>query len=105
VYLFFLEEIERQIAFYKERDLPFPQSLVEKLQEKKCEEEQQQLVVPANSDLHIYDDQVAICLDAKNKQLDSLPRKYIICSSNATVTHLKKLIAKMLFQDPCRYRT
>ncbi|CAF3563758.1 unnamed protein product [Rotaria sp. Silwood1] len=96
------EEIERQIAYYKERDLPYPPSLVEKLQEKRDEEEQQ--IIPSNSDLHIYDDQVAICIDTKTKELQSLPRKFIICSSNATVTHLKKLLAKMIFQDPCQYR-
>jgi hypothetical protein len=78
------EEIERQIAYYKERDLPYPSSLVgkwrnssrkinilfceEKLQEKRDEEEQQQLI-PANSDLHIYDDQVAICMETKAKDL------------------------------------
>ncbi|CAF3617550.1 unnamed protein product [Rotaria sordida] len=61
------EEIERQIAYYKERDLSYPPSLVEKLQEKRDEEEQQ--IIPANSDLHIYDDQVAICIDTKTKDL------------------------------------
>ena len=86
--LLFVEEIERQIAYYKERDLPYPPSLVgkkvslslskteeekyllifkEKLQEKRDEEEQQ--TIPANSDLHIYDDQVAICLENKSKDL------------------------------------
>jgi hypothetical protein len=39
----------------------------EKLQEKRDEEEQQ--IIPSNSDLHIYDDQVAICLDTKTKDL------------------------------------
>lgn len=39
----------------------------EKLQEKRDEEEQQ--IIPANSDLHIYDDQVAICLETKSKDL------------------------------------
>ncbi|CAF3444293.1 unnamed protein product [Rotaria socialis] len=96
------EEIERQIAYYKERDLPYPPSLVEKLQEKRDEEEQQ--TIPANSDLHIYDDQVAICIDTKTRDIESFPRKFIICSSNATVTHLKKLLAKMIFQDPYQYR-
>lgn len=80
-----LEEIERQIAYYKERDLPYPPALVgkrfisqnnfylfifffkEKLQEKRDEEEQQ--TIPPNSDLHIYDDQVAICFDTKTKDL------------------------------------
>ncbi|CAF4506382.1 unnamed protein product [Rotaria socialis] len=62
------EEIERQIAYYKERDLPYPPSLVEKLQEKRDEEEQQ--TIPANSDLHIYDDQVAICIDTKTRDIE-----------------------------------
>ena len=85
-YFLILEEIERQIAYYKERDLPYPASLVgkkclffiktkfyfyfqkkEKLQEKRDEEEQQ--IIPSNSDLHIYDDQVAICIDTKIKDL------------------------------------
>ena len=78
------EEIERQIAYYKERDLPYPPSLVgkricfrenrkfyfyfqEKLQEKRDEEEQQ--IIPSNSDLHIYDDQVAICIETKTKDI------------------------------------
>jgi hypothetical protein len=39
----------------------------EKLQEKRDEEEQQ--TIPSNSDLHIYDDQVAICLETKTKDL------------------------------------
>jgi hypothetical protein len=39
----------------------------EKLQEKRDEEEQQ--IIPSNSDLHIYDDQVAICIDTKNTDL------------------------------------
>ena len=37
----------------------------EKLQEKRDEEEQQ--TIPPNSDLHVYDDQVAICLEPKEK--------------------------------------
>jgi len=39
----------------------------EKLQEKRDEEEQQ--IIPSNSDLHIYDDQVAICIETKTKDI------------------------------------
>ncbi len=86
IWFWILEEIERQIAYYKERDLPYPPSLVgkriyfwenlklyvffvfeEKLQEKRDEEEQQ--IIPSNSDLHIYDDQVAICIETKTKDI------------------------------------
>jgi hypothetical protein len=41
--------------------------LKEKLQEKRDEEEQQ--IIPSNSDLHIYDDQVAICIETKTNDL------------------------------------
>ena len=94
----FLEEIERQIAYYKERDLPYPASLVgefglramfvcdafvcsEKLQEKRDEEEQH--TIPSNSDLHIYDDQVAICIETRTKDLQ-------VASLHLLVTGLDK---------------
>lgn len=44
----------------------------EKLQEKREEEEQQQ-TIPSNSDLHIYDDQVAISIETRSKDNQVYP--------------------------------
>lgn len=41
---------------------------IEKLQEKRDEEEQQ--TIPSNSDLHVYDDQMAISLEPKEKRFE-----------------------------------
>ena len=71
----------------------------EKLQEKRDEEEQQ--IIPANSDLHIYDDQVAICLETKSKDLQ-VNTEYLdtndktnnsLLSSSSSSSHLHENIS------------
>ncbi|XP_070540077.1 polycomb group RING finger protein 3-like isoform X1 [Ptychodera flava] len=49
-----------------------------------------------DNDYHRSDEQVNVCLECNSFNLRSLKRKYIRCSSQATVTHLKKFIAKKL---------
>lgn len=40
--------------------------------------------------------QVSICLECNSSKLRGLKRKWIRCSAQATVLHLKKFIAKKL---------
>ncbi|XP_029458528.1 polycomb group RING finger protein 3 isoform X2 [Rhinatrema bivittatum] len=47
-------------------------------------------------DYHRSDEQVSICLECNSSKLRGLKRKWIRCSAQATVLHLKKFIAKKL---------
>ncbi|XP_036182092.1 polycomb group RING finger protein 3 isoform X2 [Myotis myotis] len=57
-----------------------------------------------DSDYHRSDEQVSICLECNSSKLRGLKRKWIRCSAQATVLHLKKFIAKKLnlssFNEP-----
>ncbi|XP_031722750.1 polycomb group RING finger protein 3 isoform X2 [Anarrhichthys ocellatus] len=48
------------------------------------------------NDYHRSDEQVSICLECNSSKLRGLKRKWIRCSAQATVLHLKKFIAKKL---------
>nr|XP_033773935.1 LOW QUALITY PROTEIN: polycomb group RING finger protein 3 [Geotrypetes seraphini] len=58
---------------------------------KEAEEKQED-----NHDYHRSDEQVSICLECNSSKLRGLKRKWIRCSAQATVLHLKKFIAKKL---------
>uniref|UniRef100_A0A8C6J0V4 RAWUL domain-containing protein n=1 Tax=Melopsittacus undulatus TaxID=13146 RepID=A0A8C6J0V4_MELUD len=49
-----------------------------------------------DNDYHRSDEQVSICLECNSSKLRGLKRKWICCSAQATVLHLKKFIAKKL---------
>ncbi|XP_074251854.1 polycomb group RING finger protein 3 isoform X2 [Saimiri boliviensis] len=49
-----------------------------------------------DNDYHRSDEQVSICLECNSSKLRGLKRKWIRCSAQATVLHLKKFIAKKL---------
>ncbi|KAJ8272023.1 hypothetical protein COCON_G00108820 [Conger conger] len=49
-----------------------------------------------DEDYHRSDEQVSICLECNSSKLRGLKRKWIRCSAQATVLHLKKFIAKKL---------
>lgn len=88
----FLEEMNRERDFYRARNLPCPKD-VPMVQEnddveKKLNEAHQE------SDYHRQDEQVTLCLECKSNSLKNLNRKFLRCSSQATITHLKKFIAK-----------
>lgn len=57
------------------------------------------------NDCHRSDEQVNIVLESlPGSNLKSVKKKYIRCSSHTTVTHIKKLIAKKLFNSDDRYK-
>ncbi|KAK2154233.1 hypothetical protein LSH36_274g06029 [Paralvinella palmiformis] len=58
-----------------------------------------------SQDYHRYDEQVNLYLECQSHQLKSLKRKFIRCSSHATITHLKKFLALKLFNNLEKFRS
>lgn len=56
------------------------------------------------SDYHRQDEQVNVCLECNSSNLTKLQRRFIRCSSQATITHLKKFVAKKVFDGIDKYR-
>ena len=99
------DEYDRERKFYRERGLPCPkdQALEEEKEKDAEERETEDAKTPdanTNMDFHRFDEQVGIQLELKDdndtKKNLALKRRFIRCSSIATVTHLKKFIAKKL---------
>lgn len=68
------------------------------------EEEKTSADAHAESDYHRADEQVNVCLECMNTSLKTLKRRYIRCSAQATITHLKKFIAKKVLTGMEKYR-
>jgi len=58
----------------------------------------------AESDFHRLDEQVNVCLECISNNFKNLQRRFIRCSSQATITHLKKLVAKKILNGIEKYR-
>ena len=57
------------------------------------------------SDYHRMDEQVNLCLECStNSNLKNLKRRFIRCSSQATITQLKKFVAKKVLNGIEKYR-
>jgi len=104
-------EYKREREFYIERGLPCPKDLeaeTEKDEQQKREEmENQTPDMDTNMDFHRFDEQVNLVLESADAtKLKDMKRKFIRCSSLATITHLKKFLAmKVLDGDnPEDYR-
>jgi len=119
-------EYKRERKFYSDRGLPCPKDLAleQESEEKKAAEAEAAMTPDANTnmDFHRYDEQVNLLLELKSgaeslvspenlmspdKGGDKQPgpkRKFIRCSSLATVTHLKKYIAKKLLSATDKYK-
>jgi len=119
-------EYKRERKFYSDRGLPCPKDLAleQESEEKKAAEAEAAMTPDANTnmDFHRYDEQVNLLLELKSgaeslvspenlmspdKAGDKQPglkRKFIRCSSLATVTHLKKYIAKKLLSATDKYK-
>lgn len=100
---YFADETNREREFYKERNLPNPKDIqqahdndenMEKINEEKHQE----------SDYHRQDEQVNVCLECSSNNLKHLKRRFIRCSSQATITHLKKFVAKKVLNGMEKYR-
>lgn len=93
-------ELRREREFYRSRGLPCPKDAPQAAQE-------QEGHTPGNAhaeqDYHRRDEQVNICLECKSG-LKGLKRKFIRCSAQATITHLKKFIAKKVLNTTDKYK-
>ncbi|XP_052869247.1 polycomb group RING finger protein 3 [Anopheles bellator] len=93
-------EMQREREFYKSRNLPCPKDMpaVPDSDDKASEQVHQE------ADYHRQDEQVNVCLECINDKLRDLKRRFIRCSSQATITHLKKFLAKKVLDGIDRYK-
>ncbi|CAG2183994.1 unnamed protein product, partial [Oppiella nova] len=102
-----LDETKRERDFYRRRGLPYPKA---NDKDKVCDKDVYTFPTNAvtkedNSDCHRSDEQVNILLETNpTNHMKSMKRKFIRCSAQATVTHLKKFVAKKLFNNLDRYK-
>lgn len=95
------DETSRERVFYKIRGLPNPKDIP--LQNLDINSEDQN-DPHAASDYHRQDEQVNVCLECINPNLKALKRRYIRCSAQATILHLKKFIAMKILNGMEKYR-
>jgi len=114
-------ELKREIEFYKKRGLPCPKlqnvnnnnnnnnnnssTNNNQNQSKDIYNFNNDQAKEENSDYHRSDEQVNVSLETLSQaQFKQIKRRFIRCSSHATVTHLKKYVAKKLFKNFDRYK-
>ncbi|XP_040576274.1 polycomb group RING finger protein 3 [Lepeophtheirus salmonis] len=99
------DEYDRERNFYGERGLPCPKD--QQQDDKKEDEESSQDTAgedDKNQDYHRFDEQVSLLLECVTPHFRPLKKKYVRCSSLATVTHLKKFVATKLLQSVDKYK-
>lgn len=84
------------------RGLPCPKDIPPNPGE--LEEEKSVADVHAESDYHRQDEQVNVCLECISSNLKTLKRRFIRCSAQATILHLKKFVAKKVLNGMEKYR-
>jgi len=122
-----LNEIKREKEFYRKRGLPYPKANIPANNHQTNSNDREVLnsrLLPCNdsskngrqvsvdtrlkntqdkSDCHRSDEQVNIVIENIPGSLEPVKRKYIRCSAHTTVNHIKKFVAKKLFDDYNRY--
>ncbi|CAI9736268.1 group RING finger 3 [Octopus vulgaris] len=96
-------ELRRQQQFYKSRGVPFPKSIGAN---EECVETERTHTQPPDSDTQDYhrsDEQVNICLEGRGVSMRNLKRKFIRCSSQATIMQLKKFVALKVFNSSAKH--
>lgn len=92
--------MRREREFYKSRNMPCPKDLPQNHED----DNERVMEAHAESDFHRLDEQVNVCLECMSNNFKNLQRRFIRCSSQATITHLKKLVAKKLLNGIDKYR-
>ena len=121
------DEDERERKFYEERGLPNPKDEPDEDEEEgdedeetegaegeakskeeekaAAEEEEGKEEEKKKFQFHREDEQVNLRLEPdSDSNLPELPRKFIRCSSQATINHVKKFVALMLWKDETRFK-
>ncbi|XP_072920120.1 polycomb group RING finger protein 3 isoform X3 [Hemitrygon akajei] len=90
-------ELKKQKDFYQKLGLEMPGEVKgETKPEDESNKQKMEDKPEEEHDYHRNDEQVSICLECNSSKLRGLKRKWIRCSAQATVLHLKKFIAKKL---------
>lgn len=92
-----IDEIKRERDFYKSRNMPCPKDIPQNHDDDTFNDSH------VDSDYHRQDEQVNVCLECKNN-INALSRRFIRCSSQATITHLKKFVAKKVLSGMDKYK-
>lgn len=95
----FLDEANREREFYLKRGVPNPKDAPPNSGDTDTVAD-----VHAESDYHRTDEQVNVCLECVSSNLKTLKRRFIRCSSQATILHLKKFVAKKVLNGMDKYR-
>ena len=126
--MLYADEVKREKDFYKKRGLPYPKAQAILNMEKEGvrsfglnhnNHNSSSNLIESNclngdsnhlmgkedrSDCHRSDEQINILIENRaGSSLKSMKRKFIRCSANTTVRHLKKFVAKKLFNNFDRY--
>ncbi len=91
------DETKRERDFYKSRNMPCPKDIPQNHDDDTFNDSH------VDSDYHRQDEQVNVCLECKNN-INALSRRFIRCSSQATITHLKKFVAKKVLSGMDKYK-
>lgn len=94
-------EMFRERDFYKSRNLPCPKDMPQQQQDS---DDKANELAHQEADYHRQDEQVNVCLECVSNNLRHLKRRFIRCSSQATITHLKKFLAKKVLNGIERYK-
>lgn len=93
--------MKRERDFYKSRNLPNPKDQPQNIEDDAFDRLNETHV---ESDYHRQDEQVNVCLECMTNNLSALKRRFLRCSSQATITHLKKFVAKKVLNGIERYK-
>lgn len=96
------ERSERR--FYKSRGLPCPRDLVLQNHTDDHAADDRSMDSHAEVDYHRLDEQVSVCLECVSPHFKNLKRRFIRCSAQATILHLKKFVAKKALDEIEKYK-
>lgn len=96
------DEARREKEFYKSRGLVCPKDFPPNIMEPEVATVKEE-AKHAETDYHRLDEQVNICLESKTA-MKPLKRKFLRCSSLATINHMKKYLAKKLYNNLDKYK-
>lgn len=92
--------MKRERDFYKSRNLPCPKDLPQTTDDDAFDRLNETHI---EQDYHRKDEQVNVCLECMSN-INALKRRFIRCSSQATITHLKKFVAKKVLSGMDKYK-
>lgn len=94
-------ESDREKEFYQIRGLPNPKDIPLTNGEINGDHDADP---HAEADYHRQDEQVNVCLECISSNLKTLKRRFIRCSAQATILHLKKFVAMKVLNGMEKYR-